>query len=125
VEPSTGLVKPHIVIHDIPKHRCPLCQHICHTTKSRARQRAEKEGKGTLPRPTGRPPTTRKIIVEILRQEASYDRPMTAKELQDRLEVGFLGLSQIIYRARNIDNAPIKFKGSRTNGEGYYLDERE
>lgn len=117
--------KPHIVVHDVPKHRCPTCQHICHTTKSRARQRVEKEGKGAVPRPTGRPVTTRKILVDLLRREASYDRPMSVKDLEDRLDITFTGVAQTIYRARRIDNAPIKFKGSGTRGEGYYLDERE
>jgi hypothetical protein len=107
--------KPHVVDHEAPRHRCPVCYHVCYTTQ---RQNTEKN-----PIPLGRPPTVRKNIVELLRQEASYDRPMSGEELQTRLDITQFGLAQAIYRARHIDHAPIKFKGSRTAGEGYYLDE--
>jgi hypothetical protein len=72
-----------------------------------------------------RPITTRKFLVEILRWEASYLRPMPREDLQTRLNLTQFGLAQAIYRARHQDHAPIKFKGTRTAGEGYYLDEHE
>lgn len=77
-----------IINHDAPKHRCPICHHVCFT-----RQRSKSNR-------IGRPPTFRTHLLQVLRDHTRPDRALTADELSARLGVKKISLPALICRAR-------------------------
>ena len=94
-----------VVNHDYPKHRCPLCNHVCYTSRPKLVHTGR----------MGRTPTARDALLDLLRT-TTWRRPIPGKEIRDRLGISKMNLTQLIYRTR-LRGYPIQYVWRK----GYYL----
>ena len=93
-----------VVDHNAPKHRCPVCNHVCHTVQR--------------PRTAmiGRPARNREEFLLVLRTQAQEDQPISIDDLARILRVSPESVVTIAYRTRKSG-----FNVRNVRGQGYYL----
>lgn len=104
-----GRTIPEPIKHDAPKHRCPICNHVCHPT----RRNKDREA---LDVRNGRPPEVTRAIFEYIQKHGSVTQPVTSVEIGKEYGYSPATIHQYIYRAR-VAGWPIK----SAKRHGYYV----
>lgn len=93
------------VNHDVDKHRCPICNHVCYVAKPQATGRSR-----------GRPPVQRYRLLDILREQASPEKPLPLPELSRQMGMQPSAVQMIVQRVRHAG-----YDVRRVPGRGYYI----
>lgn len=100
--PARPLVRWHV-----PKHRCPVCLHVCFTTRY---------VQSDLP---GRIPVQQMKVLAYIKEHGSRDEPITPEHLAKALNYAYRTMITVIYRLRK-RGIPVRYDG-RAGYRGYWL----
>lgn len=101
-----GPARPTVRWH-VPKHRCPVCMHVCFTTKY---------VQSHFP---GRVPAQRIKVLAYIKEHGSKAAPVTPEHLAEAFNYTRRTILTVVYRLRK-DGIPLRFDG-RTGYRGYWL----
>lgn len=100
--PARAIVRWHV-----PKHRCPICRHVCFTNQY---------VQSHFP---GRVPYQRMKVLAYLKEHGTKADPLTPEHLAETLGYERRTILTVIYRLRK-EGVPVRFDG-RQGYRGYWL----
>lgn len=79
--------------HDVPKHKCPVCNHSCS-------RRPYIPGSQSTGNPQGRPPRELQRFIHVLQNATRREVYLTLADLAEQCEIAVVSVPQYIIRAR-------------------------